>query len=101
MKITVGIWAFLGWIAVTACAAEIDFARDVQPVLAQSCVSCHGPKSQLGGLRLDAKTTAMAGGQSGKVIVAGKAGGQSAATAHSRCRRASPHADGRKATAAG
>ena len=32
-----------------------------------------GPKSQLGGLRLDAKSTAMSGGQSGKVIVAGKA----------------------------
>ncbi len=54
-------------------AADVDFARDIQPIFAQSCYSCHGPKSQLGGLRLDAKSTAMTGGQSGKAIVAGKA----------------------------
>jgi hypothetical protein len=53
-------------------AAEIDFNRDVQPILAQSCHSCHGPKSQMGALRLDAKTTAMKGGQSGPSIVPGK-----------------------------
>ena len=57
----------------TGFAADVDFARDVQPILAQSCYSCHGPKAQLGGLRLDAKATAMSGGQSGKAIVAGKA----------------------------
>jgi hypothetical protein len=53
-------------------AAGVDFTRDVQPIFAQSCYSCHGAKAQLGGLRLDAKTTALAGGQSGKAIVAGK-----------------------------
>jgi len=58
---------------VSSSAADVDFARDIQPIFAQSCYSCHGPKSQLGGLRLDAKSTAMTGGQSGKVIVAGKA----------------------------
>jgi hypothetical protein len=31
----------------------IDFPRDVQPVLDKHCVSCHGPKKQAGGLRLD------------------------------------------------
>lgn len=56
-----------------ASAAEVDFARDVQPIFAQSCYGCHGAKSQLGGLRLDAKNTAMAGGLSGKAITAGKA----------------------------
>jgi len=58
--------------AIVGHAADIDFARDVQPILAQSCYSCHGPKSQLGGLRLDAKSTAMTGGVSGKPIVPGK-----------------------------
>ena len=53
-------------------AADVDFTRDVQPIFAQSCYSCHGPKAQLGGLRLDAKSTPCRGGQSGKAIVAGK-----------------------------
>jgi mono/diheme cytochrome c family protein len=48
-----------------------DYARDIQPIFAASCYSCHGPKTQLGGLRLDAKSTALAGGQSGKVILPG------------------------------
>ena len=57
---------------VSSPAADVDFTRDIQPIFAQSCYSCHGPKSQFGGLRLDAKSTAMSGGQRGKAIVAGK-----------------------------
>ena len=54
-------------------ALALDFTKDVQPVFEKSCYSCHGPKLQMGGLRLDAKAPALAGGQSGKSIVAGKA----------------------------
>lgn len=50
-----------------------DFTRDIQPILAASCYNCHGPKVQMARLRLDAKQTAFAGGQSGKVIQAGDA----------------------------
>ena len=35
---------------------------EVQPVFAQSCFGCHGAKVQLGGLRLDEKSAAFAGG---------------------------------------
>ena len=48
--------------------AQIDFTRDVQPIFAKSCYGCHSVKKQLGGLRLDSKTLAFAGGQSGKSI---------------------------------
>ncbi|HYP09648.1 MAG TPA: DUF1549 domain-containing protein, partial [Bryobacteraceae bacterium] len=65
--------AFAAAAATLASAAEPDFARDVEPVFVKSCYSCHGPKAQLGGLRLDAKTTALGGGQSGPAIVPGKA----------------------------
>jgi len=44
-----------------------DFVKDVQPILEKSCYQCHGPKAQLGGLRLDSKTLAA------KSIHAGKA----------------------------
>ncbi len=37
-------------------AAKIDFARDVQPILRQNCVGCHGPSQQLSGFRVDRKS---------------------------------------------
>ena len=33
--------------------AEVDYARDVQPVLAEHCFGCHGPDQQEAGFRLD------------------------------------------------
>ena len=48
--------------------AEIDFARDVQPILRRSCQGCHGAAMQMGGLRLDAKATTFKGGTSGQSI---------------------------------
>src|SRR5262245_21811334 len=41
---------------------QVDFVRDVQPVLQQNCVGCHGPSQQLGGLRLDRKSSAFKAG---------------------------------------
>ena len=49
-----------------------DFTRDIQPIFAKHCVSCHGPEKQKGGLRLDARAAALKGGDDGKVIIAGK-----------------------------
>src|SRR5688572_24020594 len=45
---------------------RVEFARDVQPVLEKSCYTCHGPKAQMGGLRLDSKALAA------KAIIPGK-----------------------------
>ncbi|MBY0513539.1 MAG: PSD1 and planctomycete cytochrome C domain-containing protein, partial [Gemmataceae bacterium] len=50
-----------------------DFARDVKPILAKHCYSCHGPDKQKGGLRLDRKADALAGGDGGAALVPGKA----------------------------
>ena len=38
-----------------AAAAAPDFARDIQPILERSCLSCHGPEKQKSGYRLDVK----------------------------------------------
>ncbi|MEZ5401235.1 MAG: PSD1 and planctomycete cytochrome C domain-containing protein [Bryobacteraceae bacterium] len=35
-----------------------DFVRDVQPVFARACLACHGAKSQMANLRMDAKASA-------------------------------------------
>jgi hypothetical protein len=45
---------------------KVDFVRDVQPIFTRSCVACHGPNTQMAGLRLDAKQSVFA-----KVVVAG------------------------------
>ncbi len=55
-----------------AATVTVDFARDIQPLLADRCVKCHGPEKQKGGLRLDAKARAMQGGDDGKIIEPGK-----------------------------
>ena len=42
--------------------AKVDFVRDVQPILRQSCYACHGPSQQMNGLRLDRRKDALRGG---------------------------------------
>ncbi|MBI3838373.1 MAG: PSD1 domain-containing protein [Planctomycetia bacterium] len=56
-----------------AAGEPVDFARDIQPILATNCYQCHGPDKQETGLRLDIGSTLLQGGNSGPAIVAGKA----------------------------
>lgn len=37
---------------------EVDFLRDVRPILAEKCMLCHGPDEQEAGLRLDSREAA-------------------------------------------
>ena len=41
----------------------MDYLRDVKPILAKHCVSCHGAEKPKGGLRLDTAAAALAGGR--------------------------------------
>ena len=41
---------------------KVDFRRDVQPLLRQYCISCHGPSQQMNSFRLDRRRDAMRGG---------------------------------------
>src|SRR5436190_16938444 len=41
---------------------KIDFRRDVQPLLKQHCIDCHGPAQQMNGFRLDRRRDALRGG---------------------------------------
>ena len=50
-------------------AQQVDFTKDVWPILQSRCVSCHGPDAQEGQLRLDAKVIAFQGGLTGIGIV--------------------------------
>jgi mono/diheme cytochrome c family protein len=55
-----------------AKAAKPNFAGKVKPIFIAHCVKCHGPEKQEGGLRLDHRASALRGGDSGKLLVAGQ-----------------------------
>ena len=69
--------------AKTCVAADIDFRRDVRPILADKCYACHGPDNEQrqggddekGGLHFDTRAGAFARLDDGFAIVPGKPGG--------------------------
>ena len=68
------LWMGALWVVASSpAAAEVSFAEDVEPLLRQHCVICHGEALQQSGLRLDRREDAMRGGNSGPVINPGNA----------------------------
>jgi hypothetical protein len=64
------------FVAVPLRAADVDFARDVLPILSDNCFHCHGPdeKARKAKLRLDTKDGAFRVRDGEAVIVPGKSG---------------------------
>jgi len=60
--------------AKTDAAAIEFFEKSVRPILVQRCQGCHGPTKQKGGLRLDSRQGALAGGSTGPAVVPGQPG---------------------------
>jgi hypothetical protein len=58
--------------ALVLAALQVDFSRDIQPLVEKHCGKCHGATKPKGQLRLDAKVPAMKGGVTGPAIVPGK-----------------------------
>ena len=53
--------AFLITPLVNGYSSEIDFVRDVKPILEHNCVSCHREDNDKGDIRLDTKAATLAG----------------------------------------
>ncbi|HCP12465.1 MAG TPA: hypothetical protein DIT89_09045, partial [Planctomycetaceae bacterium] len=49
-----------------------DFESQIRPLLQQHCSQCHGPETQRGGLRLEARSFFFRGGDSGPVVNPGQ-----------------------------
>ena len=53
---TAGLLAWMGGASSPASAqvaTKVDFRRDIQPLLQEHCIECHGPDEQSGGFRFD------------------------------------------------
>jgi mono/diheme cytochrome c family protein len=61
----------VGSVRLALAAGNVDFRAQVFPILEKSCISCHGPDKQKGGLRLDSRAATLKGGEDGVVLVAG------------------------------
>ena len=53
--------------------ADVEYNRDIRPILTENCFKCHGPAAKKGGFRLDLRDEAIKPAKSGaRAIVAGK-----------------------------
>src|SRR3954471_17377665 len=53
--------------------SNVDFASQIQPLIAAKCVRCHGPQTTKAGLRLDDRSSALGKLESGnRAIVPGR-----------------------------
>ncbi|PHS08214.1 MAG: hypothetical protein COA78_13015, partial [Blastopirellula sp.] len=56
-----------------AIAKDIDFAKDIYPILKQQCLECHGPDEQESAFRVDTRLALLEGGDYGEPgVVPGK-----------------------------
>ena len=68
-------FAGFGIVSAAVFAADVDYNREIRPILAKNCFACHGPDEEHreSGLRLDVRTAALAKADSGEAaIVPGK-----------------------------
>ena len=66
------VWALCTLIvpsAVQAQSQRVDFESGVQAIFSSRCYVCHGPSTQMSGLRLDSRNAALKGGDSGKKAI--------------------------------
>jgi hypothetical protein len=64
--------AGLGWLPAVGRAENVDYLKQVKPLLEARCYACHGALKQNGKLRLDTVASALKGGSSGPAIVPGE-----------------------------
>ena len=65
------LFATVGASVALTAADKVDFAKEIQPILQQNCVKCHGPEKQKGKMRLDSREAALKGGKDGPALVVG------------------------------
>ena len=67
--LVVGVMGLAPVVANAQEVRDVNYSRDVQPILAKHCYACHGPDDAEGGLRLSVEDSALAKLKSGAVAV--------------------------------
>ena len=67
----------VAFVATPALAQDVDYTRDVKPILKERCYACHAALKQESGLRLDTASFIRKGGDGGLVIERNKAAAES------------------------
>ncbi len=55
-----------------SATTEVNFGKDIKPILEASCIKCHGRGRDKGHFRIDSRETLLKGGESGAAVVSGK-----------------------------
>ena len=66
----------LYWLLISfSSTAEVDFSRDIQPILSEHCINCHGNEKPKGGLEMTTREGMLKELKSGeRAIIPGKPG---------------------------
>lgn len=75
MRVVAGILITAVLCAQSTEPAAVDYARDVAPIFAKTCLPCHNNTLQSSGFRLDDPASALKGGYGGAAIVPGNSSG--------------------------
>src|SRR4051812_22154465 len=51
---------------------QVNFGKDIKPILEASCIKCHGRGRDKGHFQIDSRETVLKGGDSGPAMVPGK-----------------------------
>ncbi len=68
-QIALVAWLLVGGFAAFGEESTIDFESQVEPILREHCLDCHGPDKQKGAFRVDRLASLLAGGDSGEAAV--------------------------------
>ena len=55
-----------------AATNQVDYLRDIKPILEASCWQCHGSEKPKSGFRIDSREALLRGGENGKAVEPGQ-----------------------------
>ena len=64
-------WGLVAAVGSVGWGGDVDYAKQIKPLLASKCYACHGVLKQEANLRLETRALLMTGGDSGAAIVPG------------------------------
>ncbi len=72
-RLQVAMAALSGLLVQPALSAEVDYLKDIKPLLQERCYACHGALKQKAGLRMDTVKAMRTGGDEGDAVKPGHA----------------------------